>query len=161
MKTFYSEIHKLRDANTELYGGELVKPFERPQRLDFIVEEIKKRDLGEILNPNKIDFKIINKVHDNDYIKFLDSAWNEWIKEGFKGEAIPTVWPSRSMNSDKIPTFIEGKLGYYCLAGETSISKGSIEADYDAVKVVISAVDSLLKRGLIKNCENLSNTPSK
>ena len=28
MKTFYSEIHKLRDANTELYGGELVKPFE-------------------------------------------------------------------------------------------------------------------------------------
>ena len=52
MKTFFSENHKLRDANTELYGGELVKPFERPQRLDFIVEEIKKRDLGEILSPN-------------------------------------------------------------------------------------------------------------
>ena len=100
MKTFYSENHKLRDANTELYGGELVKPFERPQRLDFIVEEIKKRDLGEILNPNKIDFKIINKVHDNDYIKFLDSAWNEWIKEGFKGEAIPTVWPSHCTNAE-------------------------------------------------------------
>ena len=33
MKTFFSENHKLRDANTELYGGELVKPFERPQRL--------------------------------------------------------------------------------------------------------------------------------
>ena len=70
MKTFFSENHKLRDANTELYGGELVKPFERPQRLDFIVEEIKKRDLGEILSPNKIDLNIINKVHDHDYIKF-------------------------------------------------------------------------------------------
>ena len=132
MKTFFSEKHKLRDANTELYGGELVKPFERPQRLDFIVDEIKIRGLGEILNPNKVNLNIIGKVHDQDYIKFLDNAWNEWIKEGFKGEAIPTVWPSRSMNSEKIPTFIEGKLGYYSLAGETSISNGSIEAAYEA-----------------------------
>ena len=46
MKTFFSEKHKLRDANTELYGGELVKPFERPQRLDFIVDEIIKRGIG-------------------------------------------------------------------------------------------------------------------
>ena len=145
MKTFFSEKHKLRDANTELYGGELVKPFERPQRLDFIVDEIKTRGLGEILNPNKVNLNIIGKVHDQDYIKFLDNAWNEWIKEGFKGEAIPTVWPSRSMNSEKIPTFIEGKLGYYSLAGETSISNGSIEAAYEAVRVAISAVDTLVK----------------
>lgn len=144
MKTFFSEKHKLRDANTELYGGELVKPFERPQRLDFIVDEIKTRGLGEILNPNKVNLNIIGKVHDRDYIKFLDNAWNEWTKEGFKGEAIPTVWPSRSMNSEKIPTFIEGKLGYYSLAGETSISNGSIEAAYEAVRVAISAVDTLV-----------------
>ena len=144
MKTFFSEKHKLRDANTELYGGELVKPFERPQRLDFIVDEIKTRGLGEILNPNKVNLNIIGKVHDQDYIKFLDNAWNEWTKEGFKGEAIPTVWLSRSMNSEKIPTFIEGKLGY-SLAGETSISNGSIEAAYEAVRVAISAVDTLVK----------------
>ena len=30
MKTIYSEQHRLRDAKTELYGGELVTPFERP-----------------------------------------------------------------------------------------------------------------------------------
>ena len=88
MKTFFSEKHKLRDANTELYGGELVKPFERPQRLDFIVDEIKTRGLGEILNPNKVNLNIIGKDHDQDYIKFLDNAWNEWTKEGFKGVAI-------------------------------------------------------------------------
>jgi Deacetylases, including yeast histone deacetylase and acetoin utilization protein len=52
---------------------------------------------------------------------------------------------SRSMNSEKIPTFIEGKLGYYSLAGETSISNGSIEAAYEAVRVAISAVDTLVK----------------
>ena len=26
MKTFYSEKHKLRDAKTELFGGQLVQP---------------------------------------------------------------------------------------------------------------------------------------
>ena len=125
--------------------GSFKRPFERPQRLDFIVDEIKTRGLGEILNPNKVNLNIIGKVHDQDYIKFLDNAWNEWTKEGFKGEAIPTVWPSRSMNSEKIPTFIEGKLGYFSLAGETSISNGSIEAAYEAVRVAISAVDTLVK----------------
>ena len=49
------------------------------------------------------------------------------------------------MNSEKIPTFIEGKLGYYSLAGETSISNGSIEAAYESVRVAISAVDTLVK----------------
>ncbi|WP_457584379.1 hypothetical protein [Ensifer canadensis] len=27
MRVFYSEDHKLRDAKTELFGGELVPPF--------------------------------------------------------------------------------------------------------------------------------------
>ena len=38
MKTIFSEQHRLRDAKTELYGGELVKPFERPSRADMVVE---------------------------------------------------------------------------------------------------------------------------
>ena len=146
MKTIYSEKHNLRNAKTELYGGELVKPFERPERIDFIIDEINKTKLGTIEKPQDIDFKIINKIHDDDYIEFLDTAWDEWEKEGFKGEAIPTVWPSKSMNSNKIPSFIEGKLGYYCLAGETSISKGSIEAAYESVKVAVSAANIIINK---------------
>ena len=80
-------------------------------------------------------------------------CWDQWFPECARFMALegadlllyPTVWPSRSMNSVKIPTFIEGKLGYYSLAGETSISNGSIEAAYEAVRVAISAVDTLVK----------------
>ena len=143
MITIYSTKHILRNAQTELYGGELVRPFERPERMDYIIEEIKNQKLGEIKPPKEIDFGVIKKIHDKDYINFLNDAWSEWEKEGFKGEAIPTVWPSRSMDSNKIPTFIEGKLGYYCLAGETSISKGSVEAAYESVKVAITATEML------------------
>ena len=40
MKTIYSEQHRLRDAKTELYGGELVQPFERPSRADIIIKAL-------------------------------------------------------------------------------------------------------------------------
>ena len=39
--------------------------------------------------------------------------------------------------------FIEGKLGYYALANETSISEGTVEGAYEAVKVVLTATDML------------------
>ena len=145
MKTVYSKNHILRNSKTELYGGELVKPFERPERMEFIINEIKDRNLGPILDPVDVNTNTIHKVHDKDYIEFLKVAWKEWLKLGLGGEAIPTVWPSRSMNSNIIPNFIEGKLGYYALANETSISEGSVEGAYEAVKVVLTAADMLEK----------------
>jgi len=145
MKTVYSKNHILRNSKTELYGGELVKPFERPERMEFIINEIKNRSLGPILDPVNVKTDIILKVHDKHYVDFLNVAWEEWLKLDLGGEAIPTVWPSRSMNSNIIPNFIEGKLGYYALANETSISEGTVEGAYEAVKVVLTATDMLEK----------------
>ena len=143
MKTIYSKNHILRNSKTELYGGKLVKPFERPERMEFIINEIETRKLGPVLEPTKTNTDIIFKVHDRKYVEFLDVAWEEWLKLGLGGEAIPTVWPSRSMNSNIIPNFIEGKLGYYALANETSISAGSTKGAYEAVKVVLTAAEML------------------
>ena len=143
MKTVYTKKHILRNSKTELFGGELVKPFERPERMEYILSEIKTRKLGPILDPVNFDMDIIYKIHDKKFVDFLNNAWNEWVALGFKGEAIPTVYPSRSMNSDVVPTFIEGKLGYYCLANETSISEGTVEAAYESVKVALTAADML------------------
>ena len=53
MKTVYSKNHILRNSKTELFGGELVKPFERPERMDYIVDEINSQKLGEIIEPKK------------------------------------------------------------------------------------------------------------
>ena len=52
MKTIYSEQHRLRDAKTELYGGELVQPFERPSRADIIIKALVESGLGEISDPD-------------------------------------------------------------------------------------------------------------
>ncbi len=125
MLSVYSEEHKLRNAKTELYGGELVPPFECPARVDFILSRIKEIGLGKIIGPDDYGLEPVLRIHDADYVAFLENCWNDWRDEGFKGEALPTVWPARRMRQDRIPKFIEGKLGYYALAAETSISDGT------------------------------------
>jgi acetoin utilization deacetylase AcuC-like enzyme len=127
MKIIYSEEHRLRDSKTELFGGELVQPFERPSRMDLILKQIDLRSYGEIVEPVSFGLDEVLRVHDAGYVEFMAGAWEEWVATGYKGEAMPTCWPARRM-SDKIPTFVEGKLGYYSLATETSISEGTWEA---------------------------------
>ena len=143
MKTFYSEKHKLRDAKTELYGGQLVQPFERPSRAEYIRDRVAEVGLGPIVTPDDFGMGPILKVHDADFVQFLQEAWALWEKEGFKGEALPTCWPSRRM-SNKKPSFIEGQLGFYALASETSYTDGTWEAAYASAQVALSATQEVL-----------------
>jgi acetoin utilization deacetylase AcuC-like enzyme len=145
MKIIYTDEHKLRASKTELYGGELVPPFECPERMDYILQRLRQQNFGEIVPPHEVASDALGKIHDADYLTFLKTAWDEWTAEGFNGEAMVTVWQSRSMPSTRIPDFIEGKLGYYCLAAETSISEGTAEAAWASHRVALSGADYLLK----------------
>lgn len=127
MITVYSEEHRKRDAKTELYGGQLIRPFERPSRMDFIVNRIRETGLGEIVAPREFGLDPVLRIHDADYVSFLETAWDEWTDAGMKGEAIAASWPARRM-AQKCPEDIDGKLGYYALAAETSITEGTWEA---------------------------------
>jgi len=81
MKTVFSEKHKLRNAKTELYGGQLVKPFERPSRAEFIINRVKDENLGPVIDPQDHGMDAIYKVHDRDYVDFMQSAWDQWQAE--------------------------------------------------------------------------------
>ena len=48
MRTIYSEQHRLRDARTELYGGELVQPFEKPSRAETVLRVVRELSLIHI-----------------------------------------------------------------------------------------------------------------
>lgn len=142
MHTIFSPKHALRDAKTELHGGRLVQPFERPSRAEYIVSRIKDVALGPISDPADYGFDPIHAIHDADYVAFLQTVWADWQAEGFEGEAIPTVWPARRM-STRIPEHVEGRLGYYALACETAISDGTWEAAYAAAQTALTAADRL------------------
>jgi len=138
MLTVFSEKHALRDAKTELYGGQLVPPFECPVRAEHILERLKSVNLGEVIAPDEFGLDPITRIHDREFLNFLEQCWNDWTALGFKGEAIPTIWPARGMQQ-RIPNYIEGKIGYYALAGETSISNGTWEAARASADVALTA----------------------
>ena len=143
MDIIYSDDHRKRASKTELYGGELLPPFECPERMDHILEAISTTGLGSILNPKDFGREAITAIHDEGFVTFIETCWQEWQDAGFKGEAIASVWPSRSMPSERIPSFIDGKIGYYTLASETSISAGTAEAAYASAQVALTGADMI------------------
>ena len=145
MLTVYSEKHKLRDAKIEIYGGKIVPPFECPRRAEIILERVRSQNLGEVLTPEDYGLEPVLAVHDKEYVRFLETCVAEWIGAGFEGEPIANCWPTRTMNSPHLPASIEGKLGYYALAAETTVSVGSWEAAMASKDVALTATDLVLK----------------
>ena len=86
MRTIFSEQHRLRDAKTELYGGELVKPFERPSRADMVVEAVRTAKLGSVEAPESFSMDPVLRIHDADFVSFLETAWKEWSQTGYRLE---------------------------------------------------------------------------
>jgi acetoin utilization deacetylase AcuC-like enzyme len=142
MITVFSPQHLLRCPRTELYGGELVAPHESPQRAQIVLERVETQRLGEVIAPASFGSAPLLRVHDHEYIEFLKQAWSEWVAAGNRGEAIPDCWPARRMNQRR-PKSITGKLGYYAMAGETSISGGTWEAASAAADVALTGASRI------------------
>ena len=142
MITVYSEKHLLRNPRTELYGGELVAPHECARRAEFVLERVNATGLGEVIPPREFGLDPVLRVHDVQFIDFLSSAWNDWRAAGNRGEAIPDCWPARRMTQRR-PESITGKLGYYAMAAETSISAGTWEAARASADVALTAAARL------------------
>lgn len=147
MLTVYSDRHKLRDSRAEISGGELVPPFECPRRAEIILERVKARGLGRVIAPADYGMDPVLAVHDAGYAAFLESCHADWKAAGHGGEAIATVWPTRTMPSPHIPRDIDGRLGYYALAAETAITQGTWEAAVAAKDVALTATDHVLDSG--------------
>lgn len=146
MLTFYSEDSKKRRPATELYGGMLVPPFECPERADIVINRVRQIGLGEIHAPKNYGLEPVFSVHDRDYVAFLEHAWEDWIAAGFKGEPIPSIWPARRMRNI-IPDNIDGKLGYYAIAAETSLCANTFTAAQSSKDVALSALDHVVSTG--------------
>ncbi len=139
MRTVRSELHRLHFPKGELYGGELVRPFECPERWDYVVEQLQARGYNDFLDPGPFDVELVQRVHTPDFLEFLATAWDEWQKEGMKGDAIPTCFPARRMHHDRRPNHIDGKLGYYSMAIETAIMSGTWRATQSAAACATTA----------------------
>jgi len=128
IQTFFSELHRLHFPQGELAGGELVTPYERPSRVEFVLNRLKERKFDQVIEPDAVDIAAIRRLHADGFLEFLEFAWDEWKQEGFAGELIPSTFPVRRTQQLRPPKNIDGKAGYYAIAAETAITAGTWEA---------------------------------
>lgn len=153
MITVYSDDHRLRNVRTELHGGLLVPPHECPERAGFVLDRVRAIGLGDVVAPVRHGLDPVLRVHDAGFVEFLGRAWRDWEATGNRGEAIPDCWPARRMVQRR-PDSISGQLGYYAMAGETSIGPGTWEAVQAAADVALSGAKRLAagERGVFSLC---------
>ena len=133
MRVVLSEDHRSHFPTGELYEGELVRPFECPERWDYVVaalDRVSREVAGfdDRTAPDPVDLDRVRRVHDPAYVEFLAGFWDEWTASGRSGDAIPTMFPVRGLHQDRIPDEPEGRLGYFALAAETAITAGTWQA---------------------------------
>lgn len=125
MRIFHSEDHRLHFPQAELSGGQFVTPYERPSRVEYVLNRLKLRGLTDIMAPGAVDMAPAQSLLDPGYLTFLETAWDAWKDAGMAGEIIAANVPARGMHMDRIPTNIDGKVGYYCHASETAMTQGT------------------------------------
>jgi acetoin utilization deacetylase AcuC-like enzyme len=128
MLTIYSDLHHRHHGNAELIDGKLLPCFEMPRRAEMVLARVREVGLGDVVAPDGFDVDAIRRVHDDGFVDFLSTAWSEWAAEGRTHDALPLVWPVRSLRADRVPQFIDGKLGYYSLDAGVPITAGTWEA---------------------------------
>ena len=133
MRVVLSEDHRSHFPTGELYEGELVRPFECPERWDHVVAALDRASrevvgFDDRTTPDTVDLDRVRRVHDPDYVDFLAGFWDAWTTSGRTGDAIPTMFPVRGLHQDRIPDEPEGRLGYFALAAETAITAGTWRA---------------------------------
>ncbi|WP_187429890.1 Acetylpolyamine amidohydrolase [Roseobacter fucihabitans] len=139
MRIIHSEDHRLHFPQAELSGGQFVTPFERPSRVEYVLNRLKERGLTDIVAPQAVDMTPVQALLDLGYLEFLETAWAAWKAEGMAGEIIAANVPARGMHMDRIPNNIDGKVGYYCHASETAITQGTWRAALSSVACAQSA----------------------
>ncbi len=141
MRVFFSEKHRLHFPQGELSGGELVTPYERPSRVEYVLRRLAERDFADIEEPSPIDRAELHALCDAGYLHFLETAWDAWVAAGHSGEIIASSYPARRMRIDRPPRDIEGLAGYFALASETAITRGTWEAALSSASCAQSAAN--------------------
>ena len=128
MRTFFNADHALHRGRHEMFRGELVPCFEVPDRVDFVLEELRRRGIGDIETPAPAPVAALARVHSQRYLDFLAGAWDEWVAldpANARRDAIPSYWPVRTMRSDVTPASFHARMGLFSFDAGSPLTSGT------------------------------------
>lgn len=147
MKIFYPDIHLQHNPPFEIFdGGEKYPHFEVPERAERILDALKQTSWAEILPPEDFGLDPILAVHDADYIDFLRSAYDEWMRSDTdaayeKTALLPATFPTGKRR--RKPKTLLGKAGYYISDLSAPIVAGTYAAALAAANCALSGAKTL------------------
>lgn len=143
MKIFHSDAHRLHDVPFEFNRGRMVPAYERPSRVDVIVERLRAAELGPIEAPRVFGLEHAYAVHDRGLVDFLRHAHDDWTAQGREGLLQPIAAPIRNLRNDRVPRSIDGQISYYCFDNCTAITAGTWQAVKASYDIALSAADDV------------------
>lgn len=147
MKVFYNPTHHQHYPPFEVFdGGEKVVNFEKPERMERILDALQSDPRFEICAPTDFGLAPIQAVHDSAYLDFLRTAYQEWLLE-------PTNYPKQVLlpatsppdgRKGRIPATLLGRAGYYMTDLSCGIVEGTYQAALASAQCALSGANELI-----------------
>ena len=149
MKWFFSEKHRLHDADREVWAGVPNSSTEVASRADSIAALLRSDPVFVEALPTDHGLRPITKLHDPEMVSWLETAWAQTRPFTETREIIPDSIRHAGVveGLDFQPESMQsplGRLGYWCFDTMTPIVEGTYEAARAAVDVALSAMDETL-----------------
>lgn len=148
MLVIYSENH--REHNPKFYFalGRMENFPEMPSRAESVINAVRKREVGKVIQPNDYGLDPIKRIHSEQYVEYLQHAYENWIKIGGNPEAcIPDTF---AINLDpQVKQLVTESKNKYAQAGSFAfdtaavITKGTFSAAYEAVQIALTAAENV------------------
>ena len=145
MIAIHNPAHAGHAPAWEFYRGERVPCFETPQRLQFVLDQLAAS--GHTLQEPHVDSgAVLAQMHTPRYLAFLRQAWGQWLAVepgNDQRQPFPSVWPVRTLRSDREPANFTARLGLYSMdngsplvAGTWAAAKGGADAAASAAALL-------------------------
>ena len=135
-----------------MFRGRMVECHEVPARLDFVLNELRQRPVGELLVPDVSDIDLdaaLSSVHTEPYLGFLEGAWGEWVAmdpANAERDALPSVWPlpnRHSFRTDVLPHNFAARLGAFAFDSGSPLTAGTWLAARAGAACALAAAQSV------------------
>lgn len=148
MNVYYADTHFQHNPPFEILdGGEKVANFEVPQRLERILESLRADGRFDILPPADFGLAPLLAVHDEGYLSFLKTAFDEWLSTPLDADyqrtaLLPATFPPAG-GRNHVPKTLLGRAGYYMMDLSAPIVAGTYPAALASANCVLSGAKSV------------------
>ncbi len=143
MRVVYAEQHSMHDPANAIIDGKRFGSEDSPDRALSILHAVQNYPFGPVFEPTDHGLFPILSVHTQDYIDYLQSAYQQnHITNSQDTAVIPETFAPR--NTRRKPANFLGLPGYYCFGTGTPLLEHTWEAAYWSAQCALTAADFVL-----------------